>query len=489
MARASNKQVLSNEKQIQEDISENVNKKAGKRGRKNKQQEAEPVAELEDLYQLEVIPALNIIVPNQPVVGTEIEETVEVNEVNDDNNDDGSIKTKRRGRKPKDKFKYETADIDEYARNNKKDDNVIIKLPLSCLKLNEEFNLGKDLFPYNPVITTPKPYNPEDLKGGNIGYSLLNDNLDVNIDEDIGLGNTQGLGNNLLTNTQGLGNNLLTNTQGLGNNLLTNTQVLENAVSLDGSRSVPNNDITPDQRKFGSNKCQNCQNCQCHRNGSEIILSMEKERDKDTRQIDIILNNKYYTNTDKFNVLTHLGGCMNGDKWPEKTDIPCLWDCHSFKNTPWGVPYKFTNGKFQLFGNFCSANCVLSYILHFYQDDDALWEKVALLNLLNFKVYKEYTSIVPAFDKMGLKMFGGTLEIEEYRNITGTNDKSYGVEFPPCNTIIPMLEEIYKKTNLNNTFIPVDKSRIQAANNELKLKRSKPVVNHKNTLDFCLGKA
>jgi hypothetical protein len=445
MARASNKQVLSNEKQIQEDISENVNKKAGKRGRKNKQQEAEP----EDLYQLEVIPALNIIVPNQPVVGTEIEETIEVNEVNDDNNDDGSIKTKRRGRKPKDKFKYETADIDEYARNNKKDDNVIIKLPLSCLKLNEEFNLGKDLFPYNPVITTPKPYNPEDLKGGNIGYSLLNDNMDVNIDEDIGLGNT---------------------------------------ASLDGSSSIPNNNITPDMKALGSNKCLNCQNCQCHRNGSEIILSMEKERDKDTRQIDIILNNKYYTNTDKFNVLTHLGGCMNGDKWPEKTDIPCLWDCHSFKNTPWGVPYKFTNGKFQLFGNFCSANCVLSYILHFYQDDDALWEKVALLNLLNFKVYKEYTSIVPAFDKMGLKMFGGTLEIEEYRNITGTNDKSYGVEFPPCNTIIPMLEEIYKKTNLNNTFIPVDKTRIQAANNELKLKRSKPVVNHKNTLDFCLGK-
>jgi hypothetical protein len=52
-----------------------------------------------------------------------------------------------------------------------------------------------------------------------------------------------------------------------------------------------------------------------------------------------------------------------------------------------------------------------------------------------------------------------------------------------------MLEEIYKKTNLNNMFIPVDKTRIQIANNELKLKRSKPVVHHKNTLDFCLGKS
>ena len=437
--------------QTQEDMNENVIKKIVKRGRKTKQLEPELEPEPETAQQLEVIPTSSIveIVQNQLVIGTnivevaEVAEVAEVNEVNDDNNDDGSIKTKRRGRKPKDKFKYETADIDEYARNNKKDENVIIKLPLSCLKLNEEFNLGKDLFPYNPVISTPKPYNPEDLKGGNIGYSLLGDNIDLG--EDDGICNT---------------------------------------ISLGGS--VQNNDIKLDMNDTGSNKCQNCL---CHRNGSEIIHSMEKEKDKDTRQIDIILNNKYYTNTDKFNVLTHLGGCMNGDKWPEKTDIPCLWDCHSFKNSPWGVPYKFTNGKFQLFGNFCSANCVLSYILHFYQDDDALWEKVALLNLLNFKVYKEYTSIVPAFDKMGLKMFGGTLEIEEFRNITGTNDKSYGVEFPPCNTIIPMLEEIYKKTNLNNTFIPVDKTRIQAANNELKLKRSKPVVNHKNTLDFCLGKA
>ena len=86
-------------------------------------------------------------------------------------------------------------------------------------------------------------------------------------------------------------------------------------------------------------------------------------------------------------------------------------------------------------------------------------------------------------------MFGGTLDIVDYRQIISDNEKSYSIEFPPCNTIIPMLEEIYKKSTLSNTFIPVDKNRINiAANNELKLKRSKPITNHKNTLDFCLGK-
>jgi hypothetical protein len=364
------------------------------------------------------------------------EEDVEDN----DNNDDGSMKTKRRGRKPKDKFKFESTDLDEYARNNKKDDNVIIKLPLSCLKLNEEFAIGKDLFPYNPNITTPKPYDPEK---GNIGFSLLDDN---------------GIDNEDIDSIQNQNNNQKSADINKGN---------DNLTSINASISK-------------------CNECEC-RSRNIDLSAVDKKQPNETRQIDIILNNKYYTNTDKFNVLTHLGNSMNGDKWPEKVDIPCFWECHTFKNTPWGVPYKFTNGKFQLFGNFCSANCVLAYILQNYQEDDAMWDKIALLNLLYFKVAGEYKNIVPSFDKMALKLFGGTLEIDEYRNIIGANDKAYGVEFPPCNTIIPMLEEIYKKTNLNNTFIPVDKSRLQTANNELKLKRSKPVVNHKNTLDFCLG--
>ena len=133
-------------------------------------------------------------------------------------------------------------------------------------------------------------------------------------------------------------------------------------------------------------------------------------------------------------------------------------------------------------------NCALSYLLQNYKNDDSMWEKVALLNLLHFKVYGKYKTIMPAIDKMALQMFGGILDINEYRHVISDTEKTYSIEFPPCNTIIPMLEEIYKKTNLNNTFIPVDKNRIQDANNELTLKRHKPVVNHKNTLDFCLGK-
>jgi thiol-disulfide isomerase/thioredoxin len=131
----------------------------------------------------------------------------------------------------------------------------------------------------------------------------------------------------------------------------------------------------------------------------------------------------------------------------------------------------------------------LAYILQYYKDDDNFWEKISLLNLLYFKVYGEYKNIMPAIDKMALTIFGGVLSIDEYRSLNSENNKTYNIEFPPCNTIIPILEEIYKKSSLNNTFIPIDKNRLTMLTiNDLKLKRNKPIINHKNTLDFCLGK-
>ena len=370
---------------------------------------------------------------------------------NNSEEEDGEMKTKRRGRKPKDKFKCENTDYEEFQKNIKKEDNVIIKLPLSCLKLNEEFNIGKDLFSYNPKITTPKPYNPEDLNHKlNINYASVDgteiiDDVDENIDND-------NLENNF--NNSNFNNTFHNN---FNNNLNNNFNKILNT-------STEKN-----------NKTQLCDKCN------------QKTTNENVRQIDIILTNKYNSNTDKFNVLTHLGIGLNNNKWIEKSEVPCLWCCHSFKTTPWGIPYKFFNGVFQLFGNFCLPNCALAYLLKFYKDDDSQWEKIALLNLLYFKVHGQYKTLVPSFDKMSTKMFGGTLEIDDYRNIVSQNDKSYSLEFPPCNTIIPMLEEIYKKTQLTNTFIPVDKTRINIANNELKLKRSKPIIDHKNTLDFCLG--
>ena len=265
---------------------------------------------------------------------------------------DTIMKTKRRGRKPKDKFKYENTDFDEYQKNNKKEDNIVIKLPLSCLKLNEEFNIGKDLFPYNPTISTPKPYNPDYnlLHKSNIGYSTINDDRDLNED----------------TQTFDIETKINIDPNNFNN---ANFNQFFDAMKNDGKPL----DISTIETKCDNTSsktstfCDKCTHCKLNRKDAT-------EPDHEVRQIDIILNNKYNSNTDKFNVLTHLANNTMGGGWIDKTDVACLWCCHSFTGTPWGIPYKYVNGKFILFGNFCIANCALAHILIFYKDDESIWE-------------------------------------------------------------------------------------------------------------------
>ena len=407
-----------------------------------------------------------------------------------DNNDlDSVLKTKRRGRKPKDKFKYESADFDEYQRNNKKEDNIVIKLPLTCIKLNEEFNLSGDMFPYNPTLTIPKPYIPEH----HISYSSLTDEYDRESSEDsniyineskVQLNPDNFDPNNFNKCFEAIKHDKFGDKLDKENEYRNN---MNSGATNNNTNNIGNNLYDTNVISGTDNFCNKCTHCTTLKTYAETG-NTSYTPESDIRQIDLILNNKYNSNTDKFNVLTNMSS--NGttsNKWHDQSDVACLWCCHTFETTPWGIPYKYSLGRFTLFGNFCASNCALAYLLTNYKDDDTIWEKVALLNLLYFKVYGIYKNLTPAYDKLCLQMFGGTLTIDEYRTLTSNSEKSYSIEFPPCNTIIPMLEEIYKKTNLNNNFIPIDKNRVQMANTELKLKRSKPIINHKNTLDFCLG--
>ena len=54
-------------------------------------------------------------------------------------------------------------------------------------------------------------------------------------------------------------------------------------------------------------------------------------------------------------------------------------------------------------------------------------------------------------------------------------------------SIIPIMEEINTSPiKIKNKYIPVDKERIRKANTELRLKRSRPITECRNTLDNCM---
>ena len=104
-------------------------------------------------------------------------------------------------------------------------------------------------------------------------------------------------------------------------------------------------------------------------------------------------------------------------------------------------------------------------------------------------MFKTKENITLAPPRELLTMFGGSLSIEKYREKCKNNNKEYRIYNPPMISTMFQIEEqtIYKADDIKKSFIPVDKSQISRANTNLKLKRNKPLLNEKNTLENIMG--
>lgn len=194
---------------------------------------------------------------------------------------------------------------------------------------------------------------------------------------------------------------------------------------------------------------------------SNIINEIKEDRVKD---IEEIFNHNSLIYVDMYN---------NCSEYPKHTSTHCFWDMEPFDNTPYGIPFKKECNKFHIFGIFCSKECATAYLFNMHLENNVLWDRYSLLNYL----YSENNeTIKPALPRLCLKKFGGLKSIEKFRN---NSNKSYNVIMPPMIGIVPLLEEIdLKKHNGVNNI---------QNNNELKLKRIKPLPNHKNTLESCMN--
>jgi hypothetical protein len=338
---------------------------------------------------------------------------------------------KKRGRKPKEKFCYD-ADPLKFGKYTEDEESIIVKLPICCLE--EYSSITENAFSYNPTIIEPKPFNSFEPSNFMINNEIIG--------ESDGKHNQEDLNND--TN--------VINAQYDYKTLLEN----ESNAILEGKHQHIQKEIT--------------------------------QEPKDIRQIDIILQNKSQKEQ-RLELLVQFSNNLFTFNEGIRTDIACFWCCHGFDCHPWGIPTKMEGGKFHLFGVCCSSNCAASYLFNVFNKDN-LWDMYAMLNLLYYKVYGIHRQIIHAPDKICLKKFGGNLDIHEYRNRTSQEDKSYIIKFPPCTSVIPVMEEVNMKkiqANNNKSYIPVDKSRINQASNELRLKRNKPIHNAQNTLDKCMN--
>lgn len=167
------------------------------------------------------------------------------------------------------------------------------------------------------------------------------------------------------------------------------------------------------------------------------------------------------------------------------TDVACYWCCHRFDTPYVGLPLKYRNNVFEIYGCFCSLECVCAYNFD-SRDSSNTWETYNLINLMaNMMEYEQY--VYPAPPRKCLKMFGGYMTIDEFR-IFKKSKRFINVNKCPLVITVDQIEEIndfYHKQN--ETVFNFDKERLNNIEMKLSQENKKNIEdNFKNTLDSTM---
>lgn len=222
--------------------------------------------------------------------------------------------------------------------------------------------------------------------------------------------------------------------------------------------------------------------------------------------------NAIQKNTRIYRVFPEFMDALQHDTWPESTDIACWWDCHQFEGQPIPLPvrYRPRTNDFKVTGCFCSWNCVVAYNLQ---------QKRPVCNSLIGFLYRRVTKkqrskIKPALPRESLLMFGGPLNIEQFRRKSVDPRLSHCLLTAPLTMLRTEVEEIesqrhqasYAETikeaiaaadaeaakkrrkNTKKKQKPVAKKKtISQKPSKLRLRRKKPLPNEENTLFSTMG--
>lgn len=184
--------------------------------------------------------------------------------------------------------------------------------------------------------------------------------------------------------------------------------------------------------------------------------------------------------------------CNKKKTWPQRTNIYCFNCCHSFDHTPSALPFKYQNGIFYVYGCFCYPECAAAFNFTDVLSVENANENYNLLNIMYKIVYSDpfYRVKIPGH-RTCLNIFGGKLDINEYRASFENPYISHNIIMPPVLSILPIQEEnniIYYKKNFQTQII--NNKGYDGANRrekEIILKRSKPLVKKQNTLETCMN--
>ena len=179
---------------------------------------------------------------------------------------------------------------------------------------------------------------------------------------------------------------------------------------------------------------------------------------------------------------------------PSTTPVQCYWCSNSFTNAPCFLPAKEDSGIYHVYGNFCTPQCGLAYLLNEHLDSHVRWERMALLHRMYRPTGSPGGRLYPAPPRECLLSFGGTHTYEGFRNIIQKAAVRVDIQKPPMISIIGTLDTKpidFYDSSLQNTFTQgFSSDRFKSWSEQggaLRLKRSKPLKDRDSTLDACIN--
>ena len=148
----------------------------------------------------------------------------------------------------------------------------------------------------------------------------------------------------------------------------------------------------------------------------------------------------------------------------------CWNCCHSFHEMVYGIPLKYVNGVFYVYGDFCSLECAARYSSEHFKNNH--FEIMPLINLYNNIINNSENKINPAQNKLSLKLFGGDLSINEYRS-SFKKSNIHDIKLPP---ILPI-------KHTTDTF----ETNQSNSKSSLKLYRKKPLPSENKSISVSMN--
>jgi hypothetical protein len=168
-------------------------------------------------------------------------------------------------------------------------------------------------------------------------------------------------------------------------------------------------------------------------------------------------------------------------------DTACFWCCHKFDWAPAVLPISYDAYKniYTCEGHYCSPECALSYLYKQIQTSDTVrWNRHTLLRDMYASMYKR-RDLSMAPPRTLLRLFGGPLDIAQYRAYTSSVNDHVVSELPPIRLVFPTMNAQGPIRDIKK-YVSLSSDTVEKASQQLRLKRSKPVHSNIQTLDMCL---